>query len=123
MTDLRVTINGRELEATWVDGNPETRAALEAELPVGGDAARWGNEVYFDVPLDVEPADARENVPVGAVAYWPAGNALCVFWGPTPASEDEQPRAASPVAVVAEIEDVSPLEELEGRAEVRVEEA
>jgi hypothetical protein len=121
VSDLRITVDGRELTATWVAENPETRAALADALPVDGAAARWGDELYADVPVDVPPEDTREAVPVGAVAYWPAGDALCLFWGPTPASHGDEPRAASGVAVVAEIDDVRPLSDLDGGASVRVE--
>ena len=40
---------------------------------------------------------------MGDVCYWPQGEALCIFFGPTPASTDEKPRAASPVTVVGRI--------------------
>lgn len=40
---------------------------------------------------------------MGDVGYWPSGNALCLFFGPTPASVDEKPKAASPVTVVGRI--------------------
>ncbi|PSP75829.1 hypothetical protein BRC81_14220 [Halobacteriales archaeon QS_1_68_20] len=123
MVDLRITVDGRELQASWVDDNPETRRALRDALPVEGEAARWGDELYFDVPVDESPVETREAVPEGAVAYWPAGNALCLFWGPTPASRDDEPRAAGPVAVLAEIADISPLADLDGNGTVRVEEA
>lgn len=121
MTDLRVTVSGIELEATWTEGTPETREAVEAALPLSGQATRWGDELYFEVPVDVPAENAREVVPEGAIAYWPAGNVVCLFWGPTPASEGEEPRAASPVNVVARLEDVSALSDLEGDAKVRIE--
>ncbi|WP_135829126.1 cyclophilin-like fold protein [Halorussus halobius] len=120
MSDLAVTVAGRELTASWVEENPETRAALADALPVAGEAAKWGDELYFDVPVDASPENTREAVPVGAIAYWPPGNALCLFWGPTPASVGDEPRAASGVAVVAEIEDVSPLAGVTAGAHVRV---
>jgi hypothetical protein len=60
-------------------------------------------------------------VDVGAVAYWPAGDKLCLFWGPTPASEGTEPRAASPVNVVARMRDASVLTAVDGGAHVRVE--
>jgi len=72
------------------------------------------------VPVDVPPENTREAVPVGAIAYWPPGDALCLFWGPTPASVDDEPRAASGVAVVAEIEDVAALDDVTTGARVRV---
>ncbi|WP_435176373.1 cyclophilin-like family protein [Halorussus sp. AFM4] len=121
MADLRIAVGDAELAASWTDENPETRDALAAALPVEGDAARWGDELYFSVPVDVPPENTREAVPVGAVAYWPRGDALCLFWGPTPASTDDEPRAASPVAVVAEIDDTGPLADVDGGARVGVE--
>jgi hypothetical protein len=117
---LTVTVDGVELEAVWTDDAPATREALEAALPLEGDATRWGEELYFRTGVDVAPENARAEVPVGAVAYWPQGNAVCLFWGPTPASRGEEPRAASPVDVVARIEDVSPLREISGGATVRL---
>lgn len=119
--DLAIAIDGRELTADWTDDSSETRTAIADALPVSGDAARWGDELYFEIPVDVPAENARAQVPVGAVAYWPRGNALCLFWGPTPASEGPEPRAASPVNVVAEIDDVSPLSDLDGGATMHVE--
>lgn len=121
MADLRVTVDGRVLAADWTDENPETRAAVADALPLAGDANRWGDELYVSVPVDRPPETTREVVEVGAVAYWPAGNALCLFWGPTPASEDDEPRAASGVAVIAAVRDVGPLADLDGGARLRVE--
>ncbi|WP_137285397.1 cyclophilin-like fold protein [Halorussus salinisoli] len=123
MADLRIAVGDVTCTASWTDDAPATRDALAAALPVAGDATRWGDELYFSVPVDMPAENARETVPVGAVAYWPPGNALCLFWGPTPASTDDQPRAASPVTVVAELEDPSPLEGVAGEAYVRVEAA
>jgi hypothetical protein len=125
MADLVLTVSDGVTEivlaADWTDDAPRTTAALSEALPVDGDAARWGDELYVSVPVDVAPENARAVVDVGAVAYWPQGNALCLFWGPTPASVDDQPRAASPVNVVAQVEDVSALSGIDGGAHVRVE--
>jgi len=35
---------------------------------------------------------------------WPDGNGFCIFFGSTPVSKDEKPRAASPVNIFAKIE-------------------
>lgn len=123
MADLTVRVDDRELSASWTGANPETRAAIEAALPLSGEAARWGDELYFSTRVDVPAEDAQAEVPVGAVAYWPQGNALCLFWGPTPASEGDEPRAASPVNVVATLDDVAPLERVGNSATVTVEAA
>jgi hypothetical protein len=121
MPDLSVTVNGTTLAADWVDDHPDVRAAVEEALPLSGEATRWGEELYFRTNVDVDVDGGRREVPVGAVAYWPEGNAICLFWGPTPASENGQPVAASPVAVVARLWDVRPLHRLSGGARVVLE--
>lgn len=129
MSDLTITVDDRRLDADWLKENEELRAALEAALPIEGQAARWGDELYFDATLAGEPEMSSifaqmattESVPVGTLAYWAGGEALALFWGPTPASSDETPQAASPVAPLARVEDVSPLDVIDGGATVRIE--
>lgn len=120
MADLRVRVDDIELTAGWTGANPETRAAIEGALPMSGETDRWGDELYFSTSVDVPAEDAQVEVPVGAVAYWPQGNAVCLFWGPTPASEGSEPRAASPVNVVAMLDDVGPLAGLGNSATITV---
>jgi uncharacterized protein len=75
-----------------------TAEAIWKALPIQGSVNRWGDEIYFSIPVNV-PLDpsARAEVQVGDLAYWPPGKAFCIFWGPTPASDADEPRAASPV--------------------------
>jgi hypothetical protein len=73
-------------------------------LPITGRASTWGDEIYFDIPVRAGQApDARADVEVGELGYWPAGSAFCIFFGPTPVSSGDQPRAASPVNVVGRV--------------------
>lgn len=109
MTDLRIRVGDRECTAEWVEDNPSTQKAIEAALPLAGDGRKWGEELYFRTDVDVEAENTQTEVPVGAVAYWPEGNAICLFWGPTPASRGDEPRAAAPVSVVARIADTAAL--------------
>jgi len=39
----------------------------------------------------------------GDIAYWPQGKCFCIFFGKTPASEDNRPKAASKVNVFGKI--------------------
>ena len=91
------------VEAELTGENPQTAEAVWRMLPIMGVAERWGEEVYFSTPIEVEEENARERVSVGEVAYWPPGRALCVFFGPTPVSRGGEIRAASPVNVFARI--------------------
>lgn len=63
--------------------SPRTADALLKRLPVQGRAARYGEEIYFQVPVKAPGENPRSNVEVGAIAYWPMGDAVCVFYGPT----------------------------------------
>ena len=76
----------------------ETADAFWEALPITGSANVWGEEIYFQVPVEAPlEASAREEMEVGEIAYWPPGSAFCIFFGRTPASVDDAPRAASPV--------------------------
>ena len=95
-------------------GNVSLRAELNESptacqiwdvLPVEGAAHTWGEEIYFEIPVRAEQeADARAEVEVGELGYWPMGHAFCIFFGPTPASSDERPQAYSPVNVLGRVQ-------------------
>lgn len=74
------------------------------KLPLHLNMDRWGQEYYGDCDLMVnrEP-EAREEMEVGEIAIWPDGSALCIFFGPTPSSTDDKPRAISPVNPIGKI--------------------
>ncbi|MEU9499160.1 cyclophilin-like fold protein [Streptomyces sp. NPDC048196] len=100
---IRISWPAGQLTAT-LDDTP-TAAALMAALPVDATAHTWGEEVYFDTGLSpaLEP-DARQVVEAGTVAFWPPGNALALPYGPTPISEGDEPRLASPCNVLGRID-------------------
>jgi hypothetical protein len=81
-----------------------TAQQVWAALPIEGQANTWGDEIYFEIPVTADPEpEARAEVEVGELGYWPAGRAFCIFFGPTPASTDERPRAASPVNILGRV--------------------
>jgi hypothetical protein len=85
-----------------LNGTRTARALVEI-LPVKAKVNTWGDEIYFDVPLNMEIEDGKEVVDMGDVAYWPDGPSLCLFFGRTPASRGNEIRAASPVTVMGRI--------------------
>ena len=104
MPDNKITITAGDviLEAELNDS--ETAKQIFASLPLSGQANVWGEEIYFEIPLALTAeTDARVDVGVGELGYWPAGKAFCIFFGPTPVSTDDQPRAYSPVNVFGRI--------------------
>lgn len=91
------------IEAVTTAENPKTAEAVWRALPIRCNANRWGDEIYFSVPVELKEEKARAEVDVGSVAYWPPGKALCIFFGPTPVSKHGEPRAYSPVNVFAKV--------------------
>lgn len=86
-----------------LNDSPTARKLFDA-LPIEGNANIWGDEVYFEIPVLAEQeAGARADVRVGELGYWPVGRAFYIFFGPPPASTDQQPRAASPVNILGKV--------------------
>ena len=82
----------------------ETAQQICDILPIEGRANVWGEEIYFSIPLTLAQApDAREEMRIGELAYWPQGNAFCIFFGPTPVSTGDAPKAYSPVNVFGSV--------------------
>ena len=101
-TDIRIELGGITVDAR-LDDSP-TAVALAATLPTTVQLSRWGEEYYGDCGIDAELApDARDVLEVGELAYWPPGRALWLFFGPTPASIGDEPRAASAVNPIGRI--------------------
>ena len=102
MPRMRITAGNIAVEAELND-SPTARAIWEA-LPITARGNRWGEEIYFSIPVQQDLAeDARAAVEVGELGYWPPGSAFCIFFGRTPASVDDQPRAASPVNPIGQV--------------------
>jgi hypothetical protein len=98
------------------------RAIYEA-LPIRASGHRWGGEIYFNIGVSCDLEDgSRDVMEAGGLAYWPPGEAFCIFFGPTPASGGEEIRAASAVNVVGKVKgDLSRLQDVPDGAEVLIE--
>lgn len=102
MNQIRISAGSISVLAELNEG--ATAGQIWAALPIEGRANVWGDEIYFDIPLvAAQEPDARADVVVGELGYWPVGHAFCIFFGPTPASVDDRPRAASPVNVLGRV--------------------
>lgn len=100
----RIIITTRDVSLpAELNDNPTARQ-IWAALPLEGQANIWGNEIYFEIPINAGPEPgARAEVEVGELGYWPPGHAFCIFFGPTPVSTDEKPRAYSPVNILGRV--------------------
>jgi hypothetical protein len=106
MVKLKLVFDGdKEISIGLREDETPTAKALVAAAPFSASANRWGDEVYFETPVSCGlEADARDVMSVGEVAYWPDGSALAIFFGRTPVSKGDEPRAYSPCNVVGMVE-------------------
>jgi hypothetical protein len=103
MADRLIRITAGPVTADARLNDSRTAAAIWEALPISARAETWGDEIYFDIGLPAGPESPRETVALGDCAYWPPGQAFCIFFGKTPASRGDEIRAASGVNVVGQV--------------------
>ena len=121
MRKIRISSGGVIATATLHDN--ATADAIWEALPIEARGNRWGEEIYFEIPVQLSQAeDARDVLGAGELGYWPVGHAFCIFWGPTPASRSGEIRAYSPVNVFGQLEgDPLAFDAVPGGAEIEIE--
>ena len=98
-----ITITAGGVTAPGELNDTRAAAAIAARLPITAKAETWGDEIYFGLPFSAPSDGPQETVALGDLGYWPPGHAFCIFFGPTPASQGDEIRPASPVNVVGRI--------------------
>ena len=117
----RIRIKAGSIKAIAELNETRTAEAVWQALPIKGKANRWGEEIYFSIPVSLEEEDAREVVSAGDLGYWPPGTAFCLFWGPTPMSRGQEIRPASPVNVFGKIiGDATVLSQVASETEITI---
>ena len=120
--EKRIRIKAGTVEAVAELNDTDTAQAIWEALPIKGRANLWGDEIYFSIPVSVELEAGQELVNVGDLGYWPPGKGFCIFFGPTPMSEGEQPRPASPVTVFGQVTgNASVFKQVASGAEITIE--
>lgn len=100
MPRIRFDFGALSLDAELLD--TPTAKAIAATLPITSAVLTWGEEVYFDVPVEVKrEAAARAVITPGEIAFWPDGPAIAIGFGRTPISKGNETRLASPCNVFA----------------------
>lgn len=118
---ITITAGKVSLPATLND-TPSARAVGKA-LPIEARVNRWGEEIYFEIPVQLDESNAaRAEMQVGELAYWAPGSAFCIFFGRTPVSEGLEPRAASPVNPLGKVDgDATAFKAIRSGEKIRIE--
>jgi hypothetical protein len=124
-TERTIRITAGKVSAEAVLNDSPTATKIWEALPLEARGNTWGAEIYFSIPVEAkQEKDAREVVAVGELAYWPPGTAFCIFFGRTPASTDDRPRAASAVNIIGKVRgDATAFQAVASGTRVRLERA
>ena len=124
MEERRIQVTAGEVTMMAVLNGSGTADLVWDALPIQSSGQTWGDEIYFRTTIEAPKENSSEVVEVGDVAYWPPGKALCLFFGPTPASRGDEILPASAVNVVGRLEgDAKALKRVPSGALVVIERA
>jgi len=96
---------------------------VAAKLPIETTPGEWGDEFYFEIPVRANLDEtATKKVRIGDIGFWPPGNAMAIFFGPTPMSTGADPVPASAVCLLGRITgDATLLRQASGARKIRIE--
>lgn len=118
----KIIIKTGTIEAIAELNDTDTARAIRDSLPITGQVNRWGDEIYFGIPLSLEPENGKDVVNIGDLAYWPPGAAFCIFFGATPISSGGRIKPASAVNVFGRVTgDTSVFRAVQSGAEIIIE--
>ena len=124
MTGNRILLKTPDKEFLIQLNDSATADAVYLALPLEAYVNVWGEEIYFETPVHMKLENGKKVMEVGEVAYWPQGDAFCIFFGQTPVSKGPKPEAYSPVSpigmVVGEVES---MKDIGDRTFIRLERA
>jgi hypothetical protein len=119
----KITISIGEVTAYAELSDTACARAIAKSLPIEARPNTWGDEFYFTIPVSM-PLDetATTKVAIGDIGFWPPGNALAIFFGPTPISNGPDPVPASEVNMVGKIQgDATVLRKVKGALKIKIE--
>ena len=124
MSKRGITITAGQVTVSATLNDTGTASLVWDALPIEASASTWGDEIYFDIPVEGSEEPDHEVIEMGDLGYWPPGSAFCMFFGRTPASRGDEIRPASAVNVIGRMSgDLAALKSVPSGAPVTIERA
>ncbi len=108
MTKSTIILDFQENKSIEIElddtNSPKTVQAILDNLPISVTVHVWGEELYTDpTEITARQENSKSLVNLLDVAYWPPGQAICLFFGPTPIGNKGEIKPYSPVNVIGKI--------------------
>ena len=120
-TPIKITAGKITVAAELAD--TDLAKTIAGKLPIETSPNEWGDEFYFSIPVRSGLDEtATSKLKVGDIGFWPPGNAMAIFFGPTPMSSGADPVPASDVCLIGRItDDAKLLRKAKGAGKIRIE--
>ena len=101
MKQIKLIFKNKELILTL--RNTKTANAIFKASPFKANIQKWGEEIFFNIPLKVDlEKEAKSVIEFGEVAFWTEGSAIAIGYGPTPISTKDEIKLVAPCNIWAD---------------------
>ena len=84
LRQFQIEIAGKGIALAELDHrNPKIAEAFWQMLPIEAEACLWGEEIYFNIPLQTVDENPSPSASASDISYWSPGPAFCIFFGKT----------------------------------------
>lgn len=92
-------------------------------LPIESVGSLWGDEVYFRTDISAALDETSKTVVnLGDIGFWPPSKAICIFYGKTPNSTEDEIKPASAVNIIGKVtSSIEVLKKVKEYCEVTIE--
>ena len=116
---IKIKFQDKEIEAELNETG--TAKKIYENLPIKSKINLWGEEIYFEIPVSMDLEEpAKQDMDIGDLAYWPEGQAFCIFFGKTPVSINGKPKAISFVTLIGKAEKIGIFKKVKDREKIIV---
>ncbi len=112
---ILITVNDDIKLNAELNDTPTAKAIYKALPITSDDIDPHGKGIMINTEVVMQyDRTNKVELEIGQLAYWPLARSICVFWGATPASFDNEPRPPAPVSPIGKVlDDITSLDGIE----------